>query len=233
MCLGKVLWILSSVRRQTAWYEGVKILPRDGSIPKDHTLGVLSAHCIRAVQYVLRMMHQVIPSGTVPFLQGVKTACDFCKGEQSRKHCELVHGGILLLCVKASFKGMTQIPDGDPLCYLDEACRSEFMKSSARAAFQQGGVCCFSPKQQKKNKTFYFHGLQYVFLLFLFNGLQHNKSWGTKRYSEANETKTLLGSICIFSLSSIFPLWLFVQHLAVRINPEKPCRARETQEAIN
>lgn len=117
----------------------------------------------------------------VLFLQGVKTACHLCKGEESRKHYELMYGGIPLLCIKTSFKGMTQTPDGDPVCCLDETCRSEFMKSSARAAFQQDGVHSFSPKQQKEIKAFYFHGLQCGFLLFLLNGLQYNKSCGTKR----------------------------------------------------
>lgn len=139
----------------------------------------------------------------VPFLQGVKTACLLSKGEQSRKHYELVHGGILLLCIKASFKGTTQTPDGDPVCYLDEACRSEFMKSSARASFQQGGVCSLSPKQQNRIKVLYFHGMQCGFLLFLFNGLQHNKSCGTKRlwYSEA---KTCLDRTHLYLFSELY-----------------------------
>lgn len=146
---------------------------------------VLTTHCIRDVRHGIEDEPCDAPSypieNCVPFLQGVKTACHLCQGEESRKHYELVHGGIPLLCIKASFKGMTQIPDGDPVYYLDETSRSEFMKSSARAAFQQGGVGNFSPKQQKEIQAFHFHGLQCGFLLFLLNDLQHNKSCGTKR----------------------------------------------------
>lgn len=134
---------------------------------------VLSTHCIRAVRH--RIEDELCGAAScpmencVPFLQGVKTACHLCKGEETRKHYEPVHGGIPLLCIKASFKGMTQTPDGDPVCCLDEACRSEFMKSSARAAFQQGGVGSFSPKQQNKIKAFYFHGLQCGFFYYFFS----------------------------------------------------------------
>lgn len=167
---------------------------------------VLNTHCIRAVRCGVEdepcdaLSYPI--KNCVPFLQGVKIACHLCKGKESRKHHELVHGGIPLLCIKASFKGTTETPGGDPVCYLDEACRSEFMKSSARAAFQQGGVCSFSPKQQNKIKAFYFHGLQCGFLLFLFNGLQH-KRCSTKRswYSEANQTKALLDRARLYLLS--------------------------------
>lgn len=80
--------------------------------------------------------------------------------------------GIPALSIKASFRGKTQAAVVDSVCSLDEDCKSQSPTGSANAAFQQGGVCSLSPKQQSKIKAFIF---------MAFNGLQHNKSCSTKR----------------------------------------------------
>lgn len=85
----------------------------------------------------------------------------------------------------------------------------------------------FSPKQQQ-NKAFYFHGLQYVFLLFL--SMASNTRVVIRRDHDIQKQVNLklfwIGPICISSPSSIFPLWLSVQQLTVCVNPEKTVRAR-------
>lgn len=139
--------------------------------------------------------------------------------------------------IKASFNGTTEAAVVDPVCSLDEACKSEFPRSSANAAIQQGAVCSLSPKQQSKIKAFHFHGLQCVFLLFLFNGLQHNKSCSTERLwcSEANKTEALLDRAHLYLLSQPY-----LSPLAFCAAAGSMCESRksltepgETQEAIN
>lgn len=111
-----------------------------------------------------------------------------------------------------------------PVCYLDEACRSEFRRSSVRAAFQQGGVCSFfSQTATEQDQSLLFSWLAMWFFIISFNGLQH-KSCGMKRswYSEASESKAFLDRTHLYLLSK-----LYLSPLAFCAAVDSMCKSRK------
>lgn len=95
--------------------------------------------------------------------------------------------------------------------------------------FSRAELVTFLPNSRKRSKPFIFMACNVVFYYF-FSMICNTTRVVARRDHDIQKQMKLklfwIGHICISSLSSIFPLWLSVQQLAVCVNPEKPCRAR-------
>lgn len=170
-CLGKVFWILSSVRRQTAWFKGVKILPRDGSIHKDSTLGwcwtLTASGLLGAVLRTSRVMHWVIP---------LRIACHFCKewklpaisvrGKNQENIMNWCMGESHYCVSKLPLKGQHKLQVGTQFVIWMKPVGVSLWKAQLWLHFSKVEFAAFLPNSRTRSKPFIFMACNVFFYYF-------------------------------------------------------------------